>query len=331
MDRTLSLLGIAPAEIAEKTAAAMRGAAGPAITLHRAGDVVLLAEAAETARKKLFATRGRKGLMLSLHRLQRRLELGCLAGPFLPFDPAAAVCAAADLPRLLVASADALAEALRRDGHSHQWDIIIRWQPEAVLAARREDFAAITDRAALAAAIGATLRDERLRRLAALRAALALRVTALAADAPAEGDGETGATVLVPLGGEALIEAALGALPADVTSGASADLRGPLPPISFTPLRVTALEAAAVEQAWRALDLPERLDRADLTRRWRDIAVRLHPDKAGPEADPARLDEAGRAYKLLRGLARTLPDGPLELAALRAQSGPHFSIPAEAA
>jgi hypothetical protein len=33
--------------------------------------------------------------------------------------------------------------------------------------------------------------------------------------------------------------------PAALTAGASAELRGPLPPLSFTPLRGTALEAAA--------------------------------------------------------------------------------------
>jgi hypothetical protein len=331
MARRQNLIGVAPAQGAEALAKAMTAAGGPPVTAYCAGAIAILAEPAELPRRRLLAARGRAGLLRSLHRLQRRFEIGCVNGPFLAFDPAAADCAAADLPRLVAASADALADALHRDGSRQQWDIILRWSPEAVLAPQRETLAALAGRDQLAEGIAAVLREARACRMAALRTALTTQGIALAADPPTEGDTEIGVTALVPRDGEALIEAAFALMPPEATMGASADLRGPLPPISFAPLRVTALEAAAVDAAWRALDLPEQLDAADLTRRWREIAVRLHPDQAGAAADPARLDAAGQAYRLLRGIARDLPDGRLERSALRARSGPRLSIPAEAA
>lgn len=324
MPADLSLIGIAPAADAAALGAAMRDVPGPAVSVHLAGDVALFAAAPEGGRRRALLRRDRTALLSGLHRQQRRLEIACLAGPFLAFDPGAAACPAAEIPRLLAASQATLAIALERDGRRHQWDVVVRWPPQSIVARDRARLAEIGDRAALAAAIAALLRDEVASRNAALRAALRPVSIDIAEQAPVVGEAETGVTVLLAAGGEAAIEAALATLSPAVSADASADLRGPLPPISFAPLRVTELGLATLTAAWQALDLPERLDRAELTRRWREMALRLHPDQGGEHADPARLDAAGRAYRLLRGLAA---DGPIELAALRSRVGRQLTVP----
>ncbi len=323
MDPDIVLIGVAPAARAETLRAAMAEVPGPAPEARRAGRIAVLYQAAGERRRRRLALRrsDRAGLLRRLHTVQSRLEIGCLAGPFLPFDPAAAGCTEAELPALLDPMAEALAAALDRDGAQHQWDIVIRWRPEEVLARHR---AALQGRPDLAEAVAAVLRADRADRQAALLAALRPAVLAIADSVPAGEVGEAGATVLVPAGEERRIEAALLALPTEASAGAAADLRGPLPPISFAPLRVTALEAATVDAAWHALDLPERLPRAELPGRWRALARHLHPDLAGAKADPGKLEAAGRAYRLLRGLAG---GETLDRAAMHALTGRRLSIP----
>ncbi len=322
MEPDIALIGVAPAASAEPLLAAMARIEGPAPGLHRAGRIAVIFQAATVKRRRVALRRAdRSALLRPLHSLQRRLEIACLAGPFLPFDPAAAACARAELTLLVDAAAEALAAALERDGARHQWDIVIRWRPEAVLARHR---ATLQGRADLAEAIAAVLHEDRAARQGALLAALGPRVLAIADALPAGTEGEASATVLVPAGEEVRIEAALQALPEAIKEGAEADLRGPLPPISFAPLRVTALETATLDAAWHVLDLPDRLDGDALTGRWRAVARRLHPDLAGHRADPERLEAAGRAYRLLRGLAR---EGNLDRAAVQAMAGRRLSIP----
>jgi hypothetical protein len=328
MHRDLTLIGAAPAAGAAALARAMNAVPGPLVTAHAFADVALLAEPAHRPPARVLLHRPNPQLLQRLHGQQRRLELGAQAGAFLPFDPGAARCPAAVLPALLAGAATALAEALASGGRCHQWDVILRWPPEAALGGpRRAALAAADGPAALATAVAAALRAESEARATALRAALRPMVLAIAETAPVAGESECGATVLVPAGGEAAIEAALGSMPAAATAGAAADLRGPLPPISFAPLRMAHLEAGAVDAAWRLLDLPDRLDPADLTRAWRRLARDLHPDTAGPAADATRLDQATEAYRLLRGLAQQEPGGALERAALAARSGPRLALP----
>ncbi|TDG22995.1 hypothetical protein E2C05_26545, partial [Paracraurococcus ruber] len=157
MDRSLTLIGLAPAEGATALAEAMMREPGPPVLFHRAGSVALLAEPAERGGRLALLRRGKAGLLAGLHRLQRRLEIGCQMGPFLPFDPAAAACPEADLPRLLEGAAEPLAAALQARGRRHQWDVILRWQPEPVLARRLPRSAAPRARAALAEAVAAAL------------------------------------------------------------------------------------------------------------------------------------------------------------------------------
>jgi hypothetical protein len=311
----VTLLGFAAEEQGAALLAAMRAIPGPAVSLVRAGGLACLAQT-ETARFS-FGLGGPASALQRLRTVQLRLEAACMLGPFLPADPAHARCARGAAAGLLAAAAASIAEALAGPGTRHQWDIVLRWQGDAVVAARRPEIAAAVaeaggGRAALAAAVEAALARERSRREAALRAA-ASRVALAMAPAGA-GPTETGLTVLLSARGEAALEAALNALPADVSAGAAIDLRGPLPPVSFAAVRIDRAAPGEVAQAWRTLALPEHVDAAALRRHWRDCAARLHPDRSGGEQD--MMASAGAAFRLLRDL---LPDS---------ENAPSWSLPA---
>jgi len=322
---SLTLLGVAPAALAPALAAALDAVPGPPLHLCPVGG--LLGVAQRGARPMLAAGRG--PMFKRLHAVQRRLELACQLGPFLPADPAAAACPARDLPALLAAAAPALEAALAREGRRHQWEVTLRWPPDAVLAGRRE---AIRARAAsdaprdIADAVAALLAEARAERAAALRAALRPLVVALSPDDVSAGEGETGLTALVPAGGEAAIEAGLGALPAALTQHMSCDLKGPLPPLSFSAFRVEEGQAGTLRGAWRLLGLPARADAGALARRWREVAAALHPDRAGAGTGFAA---ASAAHRLLRGALAGRPS--LALDELDTSAGRRITLPEMAA
>ncbi|NKC34544.1 J domain-containing protein [Falsiroseomonas selenitidurans] len=296
------LLGFAPAAGAEELRDRLAALPGPPMELLPLGPVAALLQAAEPPARALLLAKDRAGLLRQLAALQRRLEAACLSGPFLPADPGAATLPEATWPALLPAQAAAAARALACHGGTHQWDVILRWSPEALLTAQRGRLEGL-GRAAMAEAVGAILAQARTLRQAALLQALAPRVLAVAEAAPVAEDAAIGATVRVPAGGEAAIEAALFAMPAALTQEVAADLRGPLPPLAFAAARVAEVPADAIDRAWSLLELPEVVAPAELHRRWRGLAGRLHPDQAGQAADPGRFAEAAEAYRLLRGLA----------------------------
>jgi hypothetical protein len=307
----VTLLGFAAEAQGAALLAAMRAVPGPAVSVTRAGGLACLAQA--DAARFSFGLGGRAAALQRLRTVQMRLEAACVLGPFLPADPAHARCARGAVAGLLAAAAAGIAEALAGPGTRHQWDVVLRWQGDAVVAARRAEIAAAADaagggRTALAEAVEAALARERLQREAALRAAVA--PVAVAVAAAGAGATETGLTVLLPAdGGEAALEAALNALPDGVTANGTIDMRGPLPPVSFAAVRIDRAAPAEVAQAWRTLALPERVDAAGLRRHWRDCAARMHPDRAGGE--DVAMASAGAAFRLLRDL---LPAGDGALA-----------------
>jgi hypothetical protein len=301
MAQELTLLGIVGAPDAERMRAALAALSGPPVIAQTAGEVAALAQRADaTPRKALLLARDRAALLSGLLALQRRLEAACQLGAFLPADPGAPPVPADELAPMLDAAAATLADALARRGRLHQWDVVLRWPADAVLAPRRDAMRGLS-RALLAEAVQTALAEARLERRAALRAALRPAVLDIAEAEPGTDDTACGATVLVPAGGEAAIETALGTLPSGVQLDVTADLRGPLPPIAFGALRVAQLPAGALDRAWSVLRLPEEMAPEELPRRWRDVAAQLHPDVAG--ADAAGFIEAREAYRLIERLA----------------------------
>ena len=326
MDHGVRILGIAEAGDAPEMARRMSAVHGPGVLLQELGPIAALLQPAEAPPRALLLERDRAALLQSLGQVQQRLEIACQIGPLLPCDPGSATCPGAVLPGVLQAVADDLAIALATLGWRQQWDVLLRWEAGPVLEARRGSFAGL-GRAALAAAVGACLQADRSERQAKLNAGLAPQVLAIAEAIPAAGDTEAGCTVLVRAGEEARIETALGLLPAAATLGAAADLRGPLPPLSFAALRLACSAPAEIAAAWALLELPERLEPEELARRWRGLAFRLHPDRAG--GDGSALADAGAAHRLLRqALARLPPHGPVTRREVLARSGWHLVLPA---
>jgi hypothetical protein len=331
----LTLLGIGAAADAACLAAAMRAIPGPALSVHHGEGLAAFAQAARPGGGGALRGRDRAGIADALGTVQRRLEAACQAAAFLPADPAAATCEAARLPALLEAAGAGLAAALARDGGHHQWDVVLRWPAEAVVRARAAAIAEAAREAgggaaAMAEAVAAALRQERAGRAAALEQALRPRVLGIANAGMAGGETETGLTVLVPAGGEAAIEAALMALPDAGDPALSADLRGPLPPLSFSAWRVARTDPAAVARAWRLLDLPAQADAEILRRTWRARAARLHPDRDPRAEAGTRLAEAASAHRLLREMAAVLGDEPWTLDAMVRRAGPRLAPPARA-
>jgi hypothetical protein len=361
--RRMRLLGFAPLHGLAALQAALDAIPGPAVQTHRGPAVAALLQAEPAA--SLFG-RTRRALLADLHTVQRRLEVACLAGPFLPMNPAAACCPEAAVPPMLAAAWEALAVALARHGTCHQWDIALRWPPQTVVARCRAEIAEAAaggGPAALADAVAAALRADRGRREAALVMALAPVVLAFAPGGAAAAEAELAVTILVEagpaahagaVGGVAAVEAALEALPAEHVADAVVDLRGPLPPLSFASVRLAETDAEAVEQAWWRLDLPHgdhgpRIDAAALHRQWRNRAAAVHPDsqrpgsprpgsQTAPDAAPVSLADVTDAYHLLRALMCDSPLGPthavsagFSLSDLQGRAGLRLIIPRDAA
>ena len=326
MDHDMRILGFAKAGDAPEMVRRMTAMAGPGVLLQALGPIAALLQPAEAPPRALLLERDRVALLQSLRHVQQRLEIACQIGPMLPCDPGTATGPGAEMPGALQAAADDLATALAALGWRQQWDVVLRWEAGPVLEARRDSFSGL-GRASLAAAVGSCLQSVRAERQAALQAVLTPQVLAIAEAIPAAGDTEAGCTVLVRAAEESRIEAARGQLPTAASLGASADLRGPLPPLSFAAVRLARSEPAALAAAWALLELPERLEPEELARRWRGLAFRLHPDLAG--GDGSALAAAGAAYRLLRqALARLPRGGTATRREVLARSGWHLVLPA---
>ncbi|WP_160000708.1 GvpL/GvpF family gas vesicle protein [Roseomonas sp. 18066] len=285
MGGLLRLLGIAPRAAAEAVGSALARIPGPAIGRFPEGDCIAFAQSeppGPRSERQAEATRLR-----ALQLVQRRLEAACLAGPFLPASPAAALCPAAELPALLAAAAPRLQIALAEDAGTHQWQLTLRWPRERLMALRHAMIAHATEDAAgdgalpgpagLAAAEEAALRDELAYRAAVLEAALAPAVRRLQ---------RQGAEplalrylLLVPRDGEAAIEAVLRGLAPAIARGAMADLQGPMPPVHFHAWQVAEAEEQALRAAWALLGLPERVELAALRRCGRPAPPPPVPDR----------------------------------------------------
>lgn len=319
------LLGFAAANSAARLADALQAVPGGKAEVSVIGPIAVAA-ATVVALPRLFGRHDRAAMLSRLTRSQRLLEEAALAGPFLPVSPNTAMPGKA-LRQAVEAHAAEILAALDGVGRLHQWDVTLRWQPEIILTAARTRIAAEagTSRAGLAKAIAATLAEARGERLAALRSVIGGFARDLR-DRPNAEEGEAGVTVLVDRDGDRLIEAALGRLPPAIQHGASADLRGPMPPITFAAVSLRHVSARQIAAAWQRLGLPDDGSAATaeaVARSWRRTAATIHPDIAGPGAPG--ITEAKAAGALLRsllagGIAATKPQ-------LMARAGLHLVVP----
>ena len=328
MARWVRVLGFADQDDATKLHAAMSAIPGPAITVVRACGVAGLAQA--DAGRLSFGLNGAAATLRHLRTVQLRMEAACALAAFLPADPAHACCEIKSVPGLIDHASTSIRKALASHGSKTQWDVILRWRGETVVAARREEIATAAiaaggGRVVLAEAVAAALAHERDRRDLALRQVISQVALAMV---PAGSDQtEVGITVLMPANGEAALESALGTLPNDIANDSSIDLRGPLPPLSFATVRIDRAPAADLAAAWQVLALPDEVDSTALRRHWRDCAARLHPDR-GNNGD-APMAAAGAAFRLLGGLLSDDTNGRRwSLAALQRHAAWRMSVQA---
>ncbi len=231
--------------------------------------------------------------------VQQRLQAACQAGPFLPQDPNAATLPSDTVPALLTPAWHPLDAALRTHGQHRQWDILLRWSPDSAASGAGS-------KAARLAAIRSARKAERTRREARLLNTLSRAVLAFAADGSDRSDIAIAVTALIEVGCEHRLEAALEALEEpDLTI----ELQGPLPPLTFAPVRIATTEAVEIGGAWQTLDLGELSDRTHLHRQWQSLATSLRPGQGSHRLSGAAPGIAGLtdAYRLLRGLLP--PDG----------------------
>ena len=280
-----------------------------------------------------LTSRSREELAASLQCVQRRLEIACLAGPFLPMDPAASCCPDAAVPRLLESAWEALAGALHCHGASHQWDIVLRWTAEHVVARSRSEIAAAAGQGPqmLAEAVAAVLRAECSRREQALLSALRPAVLGFAEGGAIRTDTQVAVTVLAASNNEAAIEAALDALAPEYTENATIDMRGPLPALSFNSVRLVTVQAQHITDAWHSLDLPDSIDLTILHQQWRLRAAAVHPDRlmsqSGLVGAPT-VSDLTHSHRLLRDLLPTAAGKTATLTSLLRAAGPRLIVPA---
>ena len=301
--RSARLLGFAPLVGLDALRTALNAVAGPQVhACHGPGVIALLQQEPDAP---LFGG-GRKATAAMLLTVQRRLEMACQAGPFLPMDPPTACCPAEAVSHLLESAWSSLGSALIAQGGRHQWDVVLHWAREPVVTRHRATPAAAAgqDKAALTEAADSVLRAKRSQCEAALLTVLAPTVLAFASGGVACVETEIVVTLLVNAGAEATVKAALDALPAKHAENASIDMRGPLPPLSFSAVRLVTVEARDINRAWQLLDLSDRVDLASLHRQWRQRTASAHPDRR-PAKGAVTVIELAEAYRLLRSLLLT--------------------------
>jgi hypothetical protein len=222
----------------------------------------------------------------SLVDVRRRLELTCHNGPFLPQDPAAATVPSEAVPSILASAWPALDSALFTHGNHQQWEILLHCSPDAAPTRQRHRTVA---------------RAERTRLEARLLNALSRAVLAFAADGESGSGTTISVTALIEAGTEHRMETALEALE---ESDLGIELRGPLPPVTFSPVRIANTETIEISGAWHTLELAERSDRSGLRQQWRSLAASLRPDRQSHRLSGAAPGIAGLtdAYRMLRGL-----------------------------
>ena len=286
------ILGYAPLENLDGLLAMMNAVAGPAVEAIMGPSLAALMQ--PEAEDGLFC---RQPISQAATQLmaQRRLEIACLAGPFLPHDPAVALVPSHALQGLLTPAWDALDTALSTHGQHHQWDILLRWSPDNIIG---QQSPAARGKAEV---IREAFQAERQRRQAQLLNTLAPEVLAFAAGGPTGTDTEVLVTTLVEANAEWRMEAALGALDGN---DPWIDLRGPLPPVTFSPVRAVCLSTAELSGAWQTLDLPPRIDRTELHEQWRMLVAAVNPHRPSETLSGTAPGLSGLtdAYRLLRGL-----------------------------
>lgn len=283
-----------------------RSRALPDLTIVEALD---LAAVMGPAPSGLWRQAGKAALAQRMLAFQRSLEALMPFGPLLPAKPGSLFRDPLEPTAFLIAHAGPLRSALAEMGGLHQIQVLVAWDPAAMLerlrgSARLAPLAAgpdPLDRRGYARALAAIMEQYRAelgRDFAATLRAVTVDMLLLPPD------GETGllnATVLIDPARQAAFDAAVEAIDAVATEALKIKVVGPLPACAFASVTVEKPDRRTVERARRAIGGDEGLAIAELKRRYRERMKLVHPDM--PDGEDTAASATTTSYDLLRRIA----------------------------
>jgi hypothetical protein len=235
--------------------------------------------------------------------LQRVMEAVIATGPLLAAQPGTRLEDPAEAVSLLAPASVRLEEAFHAFGALRQFQVTVRWDPKAVLAALAERgvFAApTTDRVEFGKAIRARLLEEKGRLSRFVRDRLAAAARDVVSMPVAEEDVVADAVVLVDAETAAL-DLELQRID-DVLPGASiVRCVGPLPAVSFAAIRIDRIDDEHVSGARRLLGVKDSAACEDLRSAYVHAARATHPD-TGAGVGTEAFAAAREAYNLLSSI-----------------------------
>jgi hypothetical protein len=261
--------------------------------------------------------RRREELAPQLLAHQRTLEQIMQATPLLPVRFGTSVPDETSVRAVLERGEPAFAAAFSRMEGCVELEVLIKWDIAAIFAeiANEEAVAGLKQKLELnvgapeeasRAALGRLVKDALERRRAALAATLFATLQAVAVDAiayPATADQVVLHLVLLIKSGErTAFDRCLEAL--DIAHDGRLTFRcvGPLAPYSFATVEIEILDATALAQAGRLLEVGPGASAAQVRAAYRRLARTIHPDIAGPgvgnSASMVALSEACRILSL---------------------------------
>jgi len=258
-------------------------------------------------------SRSREDLAPKLLAHQKIIEQIMQAAPVLPVKFGTIVPDEASVHAILERGSASFGAAFDRLAGCAQVEILVKWDVEAVFAeiAKEEAIAGLKKKwelnvgpsdEALRVVLGGLVKQSLDRRRAALAATLSEALRAGAVDAiayPATADHIILHLALLMKADEmAALDRRLEAL--DGAHGGRLAFRcvGPLAPYSFATVEIEVVEATALAQAMRQLDVGPTASAAEIRAAYRRAAKSVHPDATGADASMAALTEAHRILSL---------------------------------
>lgn len=259
--------------------------------------------------------RSREDLVRQLLAHQKTIEQIMRAAPLLPVKFGTFVPDETSVCAILERGGTAFRTAFDRLEGCAQVEILVKWDVEAVFAeiANEEAIAGLKKKweQAIEApqevtrlVLGKLVKQSLERRRSALAATLSAALRALAVDAiayPAAADQVVLHLVLLMKTGEmAALDRCLETLDAAHDGRLTCRCVGPLAPYSFATVEIEIVEAAALAQAMRLLDIGPTASAAEVRAAYRRAAKSAHPDAAGASAGgSASMAALTEAYRIL--------------------------------
>jgi hypothetical protein len=249
----------------------------------------------------------RQRALRELVELQRILEALAAAGPLLPARPSTRLEDEAEAIELIGANAGQLREALQNYGSARQFQVTVRWDAAAMVAAIKDRADVVTAIARAAPqgrmAAGKILQDIMLTERANVAREIWARLSSVAREIlamPQDGDDcVANLVVLIAKDAESALDVALSELDLMLPGDSRIRCVGPLPALSFAAVSLERIDPDRIDAAQRLLRVGHRLTSESVRTAWRAYARTHHPD-AGCATDSGEFADAATAHQLLR-------------------------------